>query len=239
MIRKTVLLSSVLLALALPLGLPAAGQEKPPSTLTVVGEGLAAARPDMATISIGVVTQARVAKDALAQNSRATADVIAAAKEAGIAARDLQTTRISVQPQYAQPAPGSREAPRIVGFEVRNSLSIRVRELDKLGALLDRLVVSGANQIGSIALSVAEPRPLLDQARAAAAKDAVRKAELYAEAAGVRIARLIALEEAGAEPPRPVMRLAAAAPDRPPVPVEAGEQEFQARINATFEIAPK
>ena len=225
-------------AAALVVAAPAAAQDKVPSTLSVLGDGVAAGRPDLATVSVGVVTQARTAADALAQNSKATAEVIALAKEAGIAPRDIQTAAISVQPQYSQPAPGTREPARIVGYQVRNSLSLRVRELGKLGALLDRLVTGGANQIGGISLSVAEPKPLLDQARTAAVKDAIAKAQLFAEAAGVRIVRLIAIEEAGAEPPRPLMRLAAA-PARASVPIEAGEQEFRAQVNVTFEIAPK
>jgi hypothetical protein len=218
---------------------PALAQDKTPSTLSVLGDGLAAGRPDLATVSVGVVTQARSAADALVQNSKATAEVIAVAKDAGIAPRDLQTSGLSVQPQYSQPAPGSREPARIVGYQVRNSLSLRVRDLDKLGALLDRLIVGGANQIGGISLSVAEPRPLLDQARAAAVKDALAKAQLYAEAAGMRIVRLIAIEEAGAEPPRPAARFKALAAPRAAVPIEAGEEEFRAQVNVTFEIAPK
>lgn len=202
--------SFAILMLACTLATPAAAQDKGPPTITIAGEGIVAARPDLATVSVGIVTQARNAQDALAQNSKLTAELIAATRQAGIAQRDLETQRISLHPQYAQPPQGSREAPRISGYEARNTLQVRVRDLDKLGALLDRLVTSGANQIGGIALSVAEPRPLLDQARAAAVKDALRKAELFADAAGLSVVRLLALEEAGAEVPRPLMRLAAA-----------------------------
>jgi uncharacterized protein YggE len=226
------------LAIALLAALPAAAQDKVPSTLTVLGEGTAAGRPDLATVSVGVVTQARSASDALALNSKAAGEVIALAKQSGVEPRDIQTSAISVQPQYNPPAPGAREPARIVGYQVRNSLSVRVRDIDKLGGLLDKLVTGGANQLGGILLSVAEPKPLLDQARAAAVRDAMAKAQLYAEAAGVRIVRILAIDEAGAEPPRPIARLAAAAP-RPSVPIEAGEQEFRARVSATFEIAPK
>jgi uncharacterized protein len=232
--------SFAVLMLACSLAAPVAAQEKAPPTITVVGAGIVAARPDLATVSVGVIIQARNAQDALAQNSKLTAELIAAARQAGIAQRDLETQRISLQPQYAQPPQGSREARRISGYEARNTLQVRVRDLDKLGALLDQLATSGANQIGGIALSVAEPRSFLDQARAAAVKDALRKAELFAEAAGLRVVRLLALEEVGAEVPRPLMRLAAAPPrDRIAVPIEAGEQEFRAGVNATFEVAPK
>ncbi len=237
---------SVWVALALPLALALSGtttaQDKAKSTLTVVGEGLAAARPDLAVVSLGVVSQAGSAKDALAENSKATSAVVAAAKEAGIEARDLETARVSVQPQYSYPPSGSREPRKIVGYEVSNALSIRVRDLDKLGGLLDRLVVVGANQLRNIELSVAEPGPLRDAARAAAMKDAVRKAGLYAEAAGVRIVRVMSIVEGQQNTPRPpVMRaLAQGAPEaRAAVPIEAGEQEFQGRVTAIFEIEPR
>src|SRR3989304_955270 len=140
--------SFAVLMLACLLAAPVAAQEKGPPTLTVAGEGIVAARPDLATVSVGVVTQARNAQDALAQNSKLTVELIAAARQAGIAQRDLETQRISLHPQYAQPPQGSREAPRISGYEARNTLQVRVRDLDKLDALLDRLPPRGGNQTG-------------------------------------------------------------------------------------------
>jgi hypothetical protein len=209
-------------------------------TISVVGEGLAAARPDMAVISVGVVAQAPRARDALAQNSKSMTDVIASVKDAGIEARDIETSQISLRPQYSYPGQGSREAPRLVGYEASNNLSIRVRSFDKLGGLLDSLVTSGANQIRGVELTIAEPGPLRDQARSAAMKDAIRKAEILADAAGVRIVRLFSAAEEVADAPRPIaMRMTADAAQRAPVPVEAGEQEIRARVTAVFEIAPK
>ncbi len=224
--------------LALPvLAGPLEAQERARSTLTVTGEGAATARPDIAIVSVGVVSQAAQAKDALAQNSKAIAEVIAAAKDGGIEPRDIETARVSISPRYLQPAPGSREPAKIGGYEASNSLSVRVRDLEKTGALLDRLVVTGANQIRSVELDVAQPGPHRDAARAASVKDALRKGALYAEAAGVRIVRLISIEEGSAEAPRPLARMSAApAAGRPNVPIEAGEQEFRATVNVTFEI---
>jgi len=232
------------LTLALPIllaaSLPAAAQEKSMPTITVTGEGLATAPPDMAVVTVGVVSQAPRAADALAQNSRAMSGAIAAAKEAGIEARDIETSQISLRPQYSYPGQGSREAPKLVAYEASNNVSIRVRAFDKLGGLLDRLVTSGANQIRGVELTLAEPGPLRDEARAAAMKDALRKAEILADAAGVRIVRLFSASEDFAEPPRPMMRMSAdAAAARAPVPVEAGEQEIRGRVTAVFEIAPK
>jgi uncharacterized protein YggE len=227
------------LPLLVALAAPTMAQEKSMPTITVTGEGLAAARPDMAIVGVGVVAQAPRARDALAQNSKSMNEVVAAAKEAGIESRDLETSRISLRPQYSFPAQGSREPPKLVGYEAGNTLSIRVRELDKLGALLDRLVTVGANEIRGIELTVAEPGPLRDKAREAAMKDATRKAGLLADAAGVKIMRVYSVVEDLQEAPRPVMMRMSADAARAPVPVEAGEQEIRGRVTAVFEIGPK
>jgi uncharacterized protein YggE len=220
--------------------LPAGAQEKTMPTITVVGEGTATAVSDLAVINVGVVVQAARAADALTQNSKAMTDVIASVKEAGIEPRDVETSRVSLRPQYSQPSPGSREAPKLVGYEASNTVSIRVRALDKVGAVLDRLVTAGANQIRGVELTLAEPGPLRDKARTAAMKDALRKGAMLADAAGVRIVRLFSVVEDFSEPPRPLMRMSAeAAAPRPSVPIEAGEQEIRGRVTAVFEIAPK
>lgn len=230
-------LACLVLLAAVP---PAAAQEKSVPTIRVTGEGTVTAPPDMAIVSVGVVTRAPTAAEAMAQNSKAMSGVIAAAKQTGIEARDLETSRLSLQPQYSYPGQGSREAPKLVGYEASNNVSIRVRVLDKLGGLLDQLVTSGANQVRGIELTLAEPGPLRDQARTAAMKDAVRRAEMLADAAGVRIVRLFSATEDFSEPPRPMMRMSAeAAVARAPVPVEGGEQEIRGRVTAVFEIAPK
>ncbi len=239
-LRRHFILGAVAAPMLLAVGPAAVAQEKSIPTITVTGEGLATARPDMAIVTIGVVTRAPTAAEAIAQNSRAMTTVSGAAKQSGIEARDIETSRISLQPQYSYPGQGSREAPKLVGYEASNSVSIRVRVLEKLGGLLDQLVTSGANQIRGIELTLAEPGPLRDSARVAAMKDAIRKAQMLAEAAGVRIARLFSATEDFFDPPRPMLRMSAdAAAARAPVPVEAGEQEVRGRVTAVFEIAPK
>jgi uncharacterized protein len=220
--------------------LPAFAQEPSMPTISVVGEGIATATSDMAVVTVGVVSQAPLAADALAQNSKLMTEVIATAKKAGIEVRDIATSRISLQPQYSRPGQGTREAPRVVAYQASNDVSIRVRSFDKLGGLLDNLVTSGANQIRGVDLTVADPEPLRDEARAAAMKDAIRKAEMLAEAAGVRIVRLFSASENVLNGPRPMaMRMAMDSVARPEVPIEAGEQEIRGRVSAVFEIAPK
>jgi uncharacterized protein YggE len=237
-IRRRFILGATITSLVLAAG-PLAAQERSFPTITVTGEGTATAPSDMAIVTVGVVTRAATAAEAMAQNSRAMTGVSAAAKQAGIEARDIETSRVSLQPQYSYPGQGSREAPKLVGYEAANNVSIRVRAIDKLGGLLDQLVTSGANQVRGVELTLAKPGPLRDQARTAAMKDAMRKAEQLANAAGVKIVRLFSATEDFAEPPRPMMRMAADAAERAPVPIEAGEQEVRGRVTAVFEIAPK
>jgi uncharacterized protein YggE len=242
--RRTILqaVTAVVAAISLAaFAAPVAAQDKNMPTITVVGEGVATARPDMGVVTVGVVTQAPRARDALAQNSKSMGEVIAAVKETGIESRDIETSQISLQPQYSYPQGGAREAPKLVAYQASNNVTIRVRDLDKLGALLDRLVTSGANQIRGVELTVAEPGPLRDAARTAAMKDAARKAGILADAAGVRVVRVFSIIEDVADAPRPMaLRMSAeAAPGRPPVPIEAGEQEIRGRVTAVFEIAPK
>ncbi len=233
-------LAALTLSLLLALPFTAAAQEKTMPTITVVGEGIASGQPDMAVVTVGVVSQAARAADALAQNSKNMSSVIAAIKEAGIEGRDIQTSQISLHPQYSHANPGTRDAPKLVGYQASNDVSVRVRVFDKLGGLLDTLVTSGANQIRGLDLTFSEPGPLHDSARERAMKDAVRRAEILAEAAGVRIVRLFSASESFSEPPRPMMRVQMdSAVARAPAPVEAGEQEIRARVTAVFEIAPK
>jgi hypothetical protein len=232
-------LVSLAIAIACSAPVPAAAQEKTVPLLAVTGEATVTATPDMAVVSVGVVTQAPRAADALAQNSKAMSAAIAVVKESGIEPRDVETSQIALRPQYSYPPQGTREAPKLSAYEASNNLAIRVRELGRLGALLDRLVAAGANQIRGIELMLAKPEPLRDEARVAATKDAIRKAGVLAEAAGVRIVRILTIREEAREGPRPMMRMAAEAAARTSVPIEAGEQEVQGRVAVEFEIAPR
>lgn len=225
---------------------PATSQEqslrpRPPLTrftetpsITVVGTGSAAARPDTAEVSAGVVTQAATAGQALAQNNTAMDKVLKAVTALGIADKDVQTTSVSVVPQRRQ---GRQEPqpPEIVGYEVSNQVRIKVRDLAALGRVLDTLVGQGSNVLGGIGFSVGEPAPVLDQARTKAMADARRKAELYAQAAGVKLGPVLSISEAAPAIPRPfgeMSRTMATAA----VPVAPGEQEFQASITVTYAI---
>ena len=215
-----------------PMGGPPAMRPIEPPSITVVGSGTAAARPDTAEVSAGVVTQAPTAAQALAQNNAGMEKVIKAVTAMGIADKDIQTTNVSVVPQRRQ---GRQEPqpPDIVGYEVSNQVKIKVRDLAAVGRLLDALVGQGANVLGGISFSVGDPAPVLDQARTKAMADARRKAEVYAKAAGVTLGPLLSIREGAAAIPRfgvEMPRMMAASP----VPVAPGEQDFQASITVTY-----
>jgi uncharacterized protein len=163
-------------------------------SITVVGSDEVSAKPDMAEIQVGVVTQAQAAVKAVNDNTEAMQKLFKALGTRGIKDKDLQTSNFSVSPQYRH-GPRGEQLPEIAGYQVNNDLRIKVRKLDQLGEILDELVNQGANNVHGISFSVAEPRPLQDEARKKALADARRKAELYAGAAGVKVGRVLLIEE--------------------------------------------
>ena len=217
-------------------GLSAPG-DAPPRLISVSGLGEVKTRPDMAVVSSGVVSEAPTAREALAKNNTAMSAVIAALKNAGVAEDDIQTSNFSVSPKYPPYQPNQTTAPRIVGYTVSNQVTASVKDLRKLGAILDMLVQSDSNQISGIAFDVNEPKALLDEARKKAVADARAKAELYAAAAGVTLGRVLQISESGGViPPQPVYRMAMAAPAAESVPVAPGQQTLSANVSITYEI---
>ncbi len=226
----------LLLALGLMLAPPASAQPAPPAprTLQVSGAGEAAAAPDMATVSVGVTSTARRAGDALAANSAAMQGVLDLIRAEGVADRDVQTSQFSLSPMWRDTS-GSGSQPGIDGYQVYNLVTVRLRDLPRLGALLDTLTREGANQINGIEFGLSDPRPLLDAARRAAVTDAVARARLYAEAAGVTLGPILSISEGGGYMPMPgaAMRAEAAAS---PVPVAGGETGVNAQVSLVYEI---
>jgi uncharacterized protein YggE len=188
--------------------------------------------PDAAVIRIGVTSSAKTAREASDANAKQMTSVMAAIKEAGIADRDVQTSRLSLQPQYD---PNKSGTARLLGFQVTNQLTIKIRDIDKLPAILDRAIAAGANEMSGIEFIVSEQSKLLDQARDDAIADGRRKAELYAKAAGVRVGQVIAISEEGSSPPpRPMVQAMRAGT----VPVAPGEQMLRASVSVTYAIIP-
>lgn len=217
----------------------AAAAEEPGAQITVSGSGRVSAPPDTAYIQTGVGTEAKVASDAIEQNSRAMAKVLQALANAKIAERDIQTQHLDLSPIYSSqrgslPKGSSRNT--ITGYRASNRVRVRVRDLSKVGAVLDAVVGAGANDLGGISFAVAEPEPLLDRALKLAMADAKRKATLLSAEAGVRLGRVLEIRDGSAPAPSPMARGRVASFEAVAVPVAAGELEFSARVSATYAL---
>jgi uncharacterized protein YggE len=205
----------------------------PPETnvIVVTGEGSVNTPPDYAQIRGGVVSRAKTVKEATAANSKLTADIMKALLGAGIEQKDIRTSQFSIVPVYATPQSGEQT---LGGFSVSNQLTVTVRPLARAGEILDLMVAKGATDIGTVALLHADLSQTLDAARRAAVADARRKAEIYAEAANLRLGPVAWLtEEGSAVPPMPLMRAASAAA----VPIAGGDDTLHVRISVGFAIA--
>lgn len=225
-----------------PLAFLAAAVPAYAGAITIEGHGEVRAAPDMALINSGVATQGATAREALDANTAAMAELIAAIKEAGIEARDIQTSGFSVSPNYvytdARDENGYSLPPKINGYQVSNTVTVAVRQLDQLGSILDKSVNVGANTINGISFSVADPSKLYNDARAAAFADAKAKAELYAGVAGATLGELESISESqGYSAPQPYPMYARAdMAASAPVPVEAGEMTFSIAVNVEWEL---
>lgn len=204
-------------------------------TVSVTGVGITKARPDTASISIGVVSEGETARVALDKNTAAMSRVTVEMKGQKIEPEDIQTTNFSVRPKFQHFKDG--KPPAIIGYRVVNSVRITVRDLKMLGTILDQAVSLGSNQINSIQFFIAEPAALENQARVKAMKNAQEKAKLYATAAKAELGKVLTISEQFiSRPPRPHLQMAMRASVAAPVPVEPGEQKIQIQINVVWEL---
>jgi hypothetical protein len=215
----------------------AAGDVKFMRTITVSGEGRVFGAPDQAQISAGVMTDAPTAKEALARNSARMAEVIATIKKMGVDAKDIQTSGFNLSPIYL-PQTSGQQMPRIGGYQVTNNVTVTIKDLAKLGDILDQVVQMGSNSVGGVSFSIADPKPLMMQARGAAVADAKARAEAYAKAAGVSVGKVVTISEVAAPvvQPMPVMAVRTMSADSAPVPVEAGQQQLSLNVTVVYEI---
>ncbi len=196
----------------------------------------------MALISLTVLREAATAREALDANNQAMASVLEAMKAAGVAEKDLQTSGFSIQPRYTYPDPNKPDQPqepKITGYSVQNTLGVRVRDLAKLGAVIDQSVSLGVNQGGDITFTKDDTTGLLDEARRNAMANALAKAKTLSVAAGVTTGRILEISEQSFQPqPIPMMRaeMAQAKGAADFVPVAAGENTYRVNVNVTFEI---
>jgi uncharacterized protein YggE len=212
-------------------------------TISIDGMGEVRAAPDMATITSGVTTQGATAREALDANTAAMANLVAALKESGIEPRDIQTSGFSVNPDYVysdqRDSNGYTQPPKINGYQVMNTVTVAVRDLKSLGAILDKSVTVGANTINGVSFSVADPSELYNEARRAAFADAREKADLYAAVADSSLDELLSISESQSfNSPQPVpMYAMRAQADAAAVPVEAGELSFSVNVTVQWELA--
>ncbi|HZP76916.1 MAG TPA: SIMPL domain-containing protein [Pseudolabrys sp.] len=227
----------VLLIATLALALPAQAQQDANfDVITVTGQAETSATPDVASLHAGVTSQGKSAQEASDTNNREMAAVLAALKDAGIAEKDVQTARISLQPLYDTSASSANRGgkQRVIGFQASNQVTVMIRDIAKLATVIDRAIGAGANEINGIQFIVSNPSKALDEARGAAIADAKRKAELYAQAAGVRLGHPVMITEDGASPPPVFMGKAMAA--RAPIPIAVGEQTLHAAVTVSFQL---
>ena len=223
-------LAAVALAGAL-LTAPALAQVIPPAAISVTGEATVSVPPDLAEINGGVTSEAKTAREASEANNAAMGKVLQALKGAGIEAKDIQTSRLSLQPQSA---PNRSGPSAIAGYRASNRVTIRVRDVTKVASVIDTLVGAGANEIGGINFVVSQASKLLDEARERAVADARRKAEIYARAAGVTLGAPLSISEEGNSAPVPYRRMAAGMAAS--APVAQGEETLAVTVSVSWAI---
>lgn len=208
-------------------------------TISLSATGSVKTRPDAADITVGVISEAETARGALDENNVAMGKIVAELKQKGIEERDIQTTNFAVHPKYQHFQDGKPSV--IAGYRVANSVRITVRDLSKLGEVLDKVVSLGSNQIGGVSFTVSEPSELMDEARKRAMATARRKAELYAKAANATLGRVLKIEEVTFQPgpPRPMFTAMRAEAKSSEVPIESGEAEVQVRVSVVWELTDK
>jgi uncharacterized protein YggE len=226
--RLSIALTSALFLVGFSL---AQGQERPAPLVIVTGEATMTVAPDTAELRGGVTAQGKTAREASAANARTMTPILAALKESGVAAEDIQTSRLTIQPVQDRNRPG---ADRITGFQASNQVTVRIRDITKVGDIVDRLVAAGANELWGIEFLVSKPSRTLDAIRPEAIADARRKAEIYARAAGLELGRAIAISEEGASPPIPLR--AAVARAAPATPIATGQETLRLTVTVSFEL---
>jgi len=222
----------------------------PSRQVSVVGSARALVAPDLAEMSVGISTSKETAPDAVEANNRAMARLIAALKKAGAAAKDIQTAQVSISPQYStppEPKPGVPPAdtvPKVVGYEVTNTVRVTTRDLAKVGVLLDAATRAGANQVSGVSFRVDDREAVLTGLRGEAFDAAKAKAALYARRAGMDLGPVLLINESDySSPPMPqgaMGAMMAPAPMAPgsPMPINPGEQEISLSVSASFELKP-
>lgn len=202
--------------------------------LSVSADGSSEARPDLATLNLGVTTEGQTAQAALQENARRMTALTQALRRAGVAERDIQTSNVSVYPQQQY---RENQPPLITGYQANNSVTAKIRNINNVGRVIDAAVGAGGNTINGVSFSHADPDAQLDIARRDAIAEARRRAELYANALGMRVHRIVAVSEGGGySPPVPMAMERMAAANDASTPISPGQIETRVSVNVTFEL---
>ena len=237
--NKMILFSLAAAAMAAPAALPAQtmaiAQPAAGTRLDISATGTVSRVPDLAIISAGVVTKSTTATGAIADNAARMERVRAALKRAGIADRDIQTSSINLNPDYRYEA---NQAPVLTGYQASNNLSVKFRDIRNSGKILDALVAEGANQINGPSLTIDKPETAYDEARVKAIAAGRARAELYARALGMRVARLVSVSESGgySRPPMPMVQMMAKAERDASTSIDPGSQDLEVTLAMSFEL---
>ena len=237
--KKALVAALIVGAAAMP---SAAGAQQSTITQTIAGTrldinatGEVTRVPDVAIISAGVVSRSTTATGALQDTADRMQRVLSALKRAGVEDRDVQTSNVSLNPEYRYP---QNQAPQLVGYTASNNVTVRFRDIRNTGKILDALVAQGANQINGPSLTVDKPEAALDEARAKAISIGRARADLYARSLGLRVVRVVSVNENGGSypvpPPMPLYARAEAAQAK--TPIEPGEEKLQVSLAMTFEL---
>jgi len=211
-------------------------QSEPYGRVVVIGEGSVNVTPDYALITSGVTTEAKTVKGGTDANSKVMAAINTALLQRGIEQKDIQTSRFSIRPVYAPH--DARTEPKLLGYNVSNQVSVKIRNIGDLGEILDQLVTAGATDVGNIAFLVSDASKAADQAREAAMADARRKAEVFAHASGIQLGRVEWItEDSGVVAPVQTRAQGASAAMAATVPISAGEDTLRVRVTVGFGIA--
>jgi len=215
-------------------------EEPKPAIISVSATGSATAVPDIASLDLTVLREAKTARAALDANNKAMAEVLKAMHRAGIEQRDLQTSNFNIHPRYhhVNSSSGQRKPPKLVGYSVSNSLTVRVRDLDNLGSILDTSITLGVNSGGGISFSSDKPQPIIEEARKNAVAKAIAKAKTLTEAAGVKLGRIVEISETNRQSPHPraMARMESAMASDAAVPIAAGENTYSITVNVRWEL---
>jgi uncharacterized protein YggE len=205
------------------------------TTLNLAAYGEVKVEPDMATISLGVQTDGRTAQAAMQANAQRMTQVIDALRRAGIAAKDIQTSNLNLNPQYVYE---QNQPPRLTGYQASNQVTVAVHDLARLGAAVDATVGAGANQVHGISFGLDDPTAAENAAREAAVKALAAKADLYARATGHRVLRLVSLSEGAASypAPPPMPAMAVQRMEKAGTPVAAGELSVRVDVTGLYEL---